>query len=123
MNTQGRERALVVDDNPAALFAVSAVVDGMGFEVDEADGPLAALALFDSKRYDLVVSDIRMPGDMNGVQLAQILHQKNADLPIILMTGYDEHINDGTQQFVVLRKPFEARELKAAITPRRARDA
>lgn len=123
MNTQERERALVVDDNPAALFAVSAVVDGMGFEVDEADSPSAALALFDAKRYDLVVSDIRMPGGMNGVELAQILHKKNADLPIILMTGYDEHINDGAKQFVVLRKPFEARELKAAIKPRGARDA
>lgn len=115
MDTRGRERALVVDDNPAALFAVSALIDGMGFEVDEADGPFAALALFEAKHYNLVVSDVRMPGDINGLQLAQILHQKNADLPIILMTGYDEHINDGADQFVVLRKPFEARELKAAI--------
>lgn len=115
MTTQECERALIVDDNPAALFAVSAIFQGMGFEVDEADGPLAALALFDTKPYDLVVSDIRMPGDMNGVQLAQILQKKNADLSIILMTGYDEHINDGAEQFVVLRKPFEPRELKAAL--------
>lgn len=123
MDTQERERALVVDDNPAALFAVSAVVDGMGFEVDEADGPQTALALFDAKHYNLVVSDIRMPGDMNGVQLAQILHQKNAALSIILMTGYDEHVNEGAQQFVVLRKPFEARELKAAIKRQAAGNA
>lgn len=120
MDAQGRPRALVVDDNPAARFAVSAVIDGMGFEVDEADSPRAALALFDLKRYDLVVSDIRMPGDMDGFQLAQILHQKNAELAIILMTGFDEHINDSAQQFVVLRKPFEARELRAAINPRGA---
>lgn len=115
MDTQERERALVVDDNPAALFAVSAIFEGMGFEVDEADGPQTALALFAAKSYDLVVSDIRMPGDMNGVQLAQMLQKKNPDLSVILMTGYDEHIKDGAERFAVLRKPFEPHELKALL--------
>ena len=113
----------MVDDNEAALFAVSAVVQGMGFDVDEADGPLAAMRLFDAHPYALVVSDIRMPGDINGVQLAKILQKKDAGLSIILMTGYDEHLGDGAEHFPVLRKPFEPRELKAAIKRRTAGNA
>lgn len=123
MEMQVRERALVVDDDAGVLFAVSAIIQGMGFEVDEADGPRAALALFDAKPYDLVVSDIRMPGDVNGVQLAQILQKKDADLSIILMTGYNELMQDGAQHFPVLPKPFEPRDLKAAIKRHTAGDA
>lgn len=114
---------MVVDDDVGVLFAVSAIVQCMGFEVDEADGPRKALALFDAKPYDLVMSDIRMPGDMNGVQLAQILQEKNAGLSIILMTGYKEHIHDGAEHFPIIPKPFEADELKEAIKRRIPGDA
>lgn len=115
METRRREKALVVDDNTEALFAVGAIVRAMGFDVDEADGPLAALALFDASRYDLVISDIRMPGDIDGVQLAQILKKKTAGIRIILMTGYDGDLSDGADQFTLLRKPFSLLDIKAAL--------
>lgn len=111
MQPNVRERALVIDDNPAALLAVSELVQRMGFDVDEADGPLAAMELYASKTYDLVVSDIHMPGDIDGVQLARIIRRRNADQSIILMTGYAERLGTDAGEFVILAKPFGSADL------------
>ncbi len=115
METKIRERALVVDDNPAALFAVSALIQGMCFEVDEANGPLAAIALYEARSYDLVVSDIHMPGGIDGIQLGRIIRRKNAAQAIILMTGHAEHLNAGAGEFIILAKPFESADLRKAL--------
>lgn len=104
-----------MDDNPAALLAVSALCQSLGYDVDEADGPLAAIELFENKTYDLVVSDINMPGDINGIHLARILQRRNSELAVILMTGYADSMAEGAGDFVVLAKPFDAADLRKAI--------
>lgn len=115
METKVRERALVVDDNPAVLLAVSELVQGMGFEVDEADGPRAAMELYRAKDYHLVVSDVHMPGDIDGIQLARIMRRKNAKQSIVLMTGYAERLGVGAGEFPIIAKPFEAKDLRNVL--------
>lgn len=115
MEVGARERALVVDDDTGVLFAVSAMIQDLGFEVDEAQNADSAIKLFETKTYDLVVSDINMPGDIDGIQLARIIRRKNVKQPIILMTGYSERIDDGAREFIVLAKPFGVDEIKNVL--------
>jgi CheY-like chemotaxis protein len=115
LDINARARALVVDDNVAALFAVSAMCQSMGFDVDEADGADAALALYEAKTYDLVVSDINMPGEIDGIQLARRIRRKNANQSIILMTGCGERFGSGAAEFVILAKPFGVEDLRKIL--------
>ncbi|ETN86446.1 response regulator receiver domain protein [Necator americanus] len=59
-------------------------------------------------RFDLVLSDIHMPGTMNGIDLAEALQELEPELPVILVTGYAEELERTRNADVrVLSKPFD----------------
>jgi len=61
---------------------------------------------------DLVLSDIEMPGDMDGIALAQRLSQRQPPMPTVLMTGYGARLKQAEQQqFDVLPKPCSSQAL------------
>jgi len=62
-----------------------------------------------------VLSDIVMPGTMNGIELAHIIRRKRPRLPIVLVTGYAASAVNASE-FVVLRKPYRFEQLRQAIT-------
>jgi DNA-binding LytR/AlgR family response regulator len=62
-----------------------------------------------------VVSDIVMPGDMNGAELARAIRARKPHLPIILVTGYAGPASSEAADFLVLRKPYLAADLRRAI--------
>jgi DNA-binding NtrC family response regulator len=64
----------------------------------------------------LVVSDIVMAGEMDGIQLARRIREKKMRMPILLVTGYAEQLNAADTSFTVLRKPFRLVELNRAIS-------
>jgi CheY-like chemotaxis protein len=72
-----------------------------------------ALQLFERETFDLVVSDIVMPGEMNGVELARTIRAARPGVPILLVTGYAGP--SGGAEFPVLRKPFRFEQLRHAI--------
>jgi CheY-like chemotaxis protein len=87
-----------------------------GFEVMEAEDGEAALRLLEGgPRPDAVFSDIVMPGQVSGVDLAGILRQRYPGLPVILATGYTEQQVDvpGVQ---VLAKPYAIEQLVAILS-------
>jgi two-component system NtrC family sensor kinase len=67
-------------------------------------------------RFDLVFSDIVMPGLLNGVDLARSIKEQDASLPILLTTGYSNvaqtAMNEG---FSILRKPYDISALRSSI--------
>ena len=64
-----------------------------------ADGPAALERLHGGERYDLLISDIVMPGGMSGVELARAAHARDARLPIVLTTGYaGERLSHGASE-------------------------
>ena len=67
----------------------------------------------ETQRFDLVVSDIVMPGGMNGVELARTIRARRPDLPILLVTGYAGSAT--STEFPVLRKPYRFEQLRQAI--------
>jgi signal transduction histidine kinase len=113
--TQGA-RVLVVEDNAkVGEFAAQALAE-LGFEpvlVGDADAALAALA--ESDHFQVVFSDVVMPG-MSGIALGLEIRQRYPGLPIILTSGYSEAIvKSGTEGFPLLRKPYSIESLSRML--------
>ena len=77
---------LVVDDEAALRDLFATILGEAGWEVDVARNGEEALALLGGRQYDVVLSDIDMPG-MNGLRLLQAVRRRDLDLPVLLVTG------------------------------------
>jgi signal transduction histidine kinase/CheY-like chemotaxis protein len=107
--------ALLVEDNPEVADASRDMLAELGFAVNVAHDAQGALVLIGRRDFDLVVSDIVMPGDMNGAELARAIRARKPHLPIILVTGYAGPASSEAADFLVLRKPYLAADLRRAI--------
>jgi DNA-binding NtrC family response regulator len=112
-------KILLVDDEPGILLTLAANLELDGFDVSTAENGEAALELFGRETFDLVLSDVRMPG-MNGVELFRRIREMRPDFPVVLMTGFalEELIHDAIVEgvFAVLPKPFDVEEVVASLT-------
>jgi len=116
----GKENILFIDDEPAILDIGKGMLEHLGYKVEVRTSPIEALAAFTalSDKFDLIISDMTMP-KMTGDELAKELMAIRPDIPIILCTGFSEHINEeqakaiGIRKFVM--KPFIMREMAEAI--------
>jgi CheY-like chemotaxis protein len=114
------ERVLVVDDEEVLALMMRQTLSTLGYKADFATDPAVALALVcaDVQRFDLVLTDLTMPG-MTGLLLAAQLRQVRADLPIILLTGYSATLTaayvktQGLQD--LLQKPISIQSLGFAV--------
>jgi two-component system, cell cycle sensor histidine kinase and response regulator CckA len=96
---------------------VNRILDHRGYHVMQADHGDAALAICDSHGgpIDLLLTDVVMPGGMNGGELAALLRQRYPELKIIYMSGYtdgmliQQHVSSSEQAF--LPKPFTPQDL------------
>ena len=85
-------RVLIVEDEPLMRHYLIENLSRLhpSFAIaDAAHDGIAALALFEKNHYDLVITDLRMPG-MDGLQLIERIRSLGKTLPIIILTGYDE---------------------------------
>ncbi|MBA2405397.1 MAG: response regulator [Bdellovibrionales bacterium] len=105
---------LVVDDEPDLREIVASELEYMGAKVFQAENVSAAKELLEQHHFDLIVSDIRMPGG-TGVDLLNFVKAKNIDVPpIILITGFaditlENAFNQGAE--ALLSKPFKLEDL------------
>ena len=83
---QRRLSVLCVDDEAITLRLVARLLERMGFEAVSADSSVKALEIFDTRAFDLVLTDIRMPG-MDGHAFLRAIRARNADVPVIVATG------------------------------------
>jgi DNA-binding NtrC family response regulator len=101
---------LVVDDDDSVRLTLVANLDLDGFHVADVATAEAALALLDEETFDVVLSDVRMPG-MGGVGLVTELRNRHPEVPVVMMTAFsnEESIAGayGAGVFTVLRKPFD----------------
>jgi response regulator RpfG family c-di-GMP phosphodiesterase len=79
---------LVVEDNPEVLAVCVSMLEQLTYEVCAVSGALAALDVLEKKNFDLVVSDIVMPGGMDGAALANAIRARRPELPVLLVTGF-----------------------------------
>jgi two-component system NtrC family sensor kinase len=87
-----------------------------GAHVLAAASAVEGLALFENNPVDAVLSDMVMPGEMNGLDLARRMQATRKDFPVVLMTGYSAAAGPAAAEgFTVLRKPFTMALLGAAL--------
>src|ERR1700722_8216847 len=77
---------LIVDDGPAVARALRRVLEASGYTVSVASGGQLAVEAISKTAFDVVISDIQMPG-MTGVELLRSIRAQDLDVPVILMTG------------------------------------
>ncbi|RZJ08247.1 MAG: response regulator [Rubrivivax sp.] len=106
---------LLVEDDEALGDVTAALLQAHGARVMRASHAEAALRLLDAgAAIDIVLSDIVMPGSMDGVGLARRLREERPGLPVVLITGFSNTaMAEG--EFTVLRKPCAPTELVAAL--------
>jgi PAS domain S-box-containing protein len=118
------ETILVVEDNPALRRTVIHQLNDLGYRVLEVDNPTEALALLETAKVDLLFTDIVMPGNMNGVELADIAAGRWSGIKIVLTSGFprtqfpNDIENPGR---TLLSKPYRKADL--ALTLRTVLDA
>ena len=125
LQTRHNRTILVVDDEPVVLMLVGDTLRDLGYTIIEARDGAEALRLWAKHReFDLVITDVGLPGGLNGRQLADALRVGTPDLPVLFITGYAENaaLGNGTLDhgMEVITKPFALVDLAAkvkAMTP------
>jgi PAS domain S-box-containing protein len=104
------ETVLIVDDEPSVRMLVGEVLAELGYRaIEAADGSSALQVLRSDARIDLLVTDVGLPGGMNGRQLADFGRIARPKLKVLFITGYAEKAVMGSgldQGMAVLTKPF-----------------
>jgi CheY-like chemotaxis protein len=114
------ETVLIVDDEPSVRMLVTEVLEDLGYTAIEAADSVAGLKVLQSDvRIDLLVTDVGLPGGMNGRQMADAGRERRPDLKVLFITGYAEnavlgngYLRPGMQ---VLTKPFVLETLASRI--------
>jgi excisionase family DNA binding protein len=112
-----RPRILVVDDEEAVRDLIARSLSGAEYDVDTAEDGATAVERLQSNDYDLLITDLKMPG-MDGLSVIREARRKSADMPIIIITGFSteasaiEAINLGVSGY--LTKPFRLPRVLAA---------
>jgi two-component system NtrC family sensor kinase len=106
-----------VEDNTDIAEVTRANLEELGFQVTHAGDAAAALDLLKQGRpFNLVFSDIVMPGELNGVDLARTIRDRHPSTPILLTTGYSNVAQSAMDEgFPILRKPYDTAELSNHI--------
>ncbi len=123
LDTTARSRVLkgsilLVEDDDEVAVLVTEMFRELGYRVVRVASAQAALgALADDVNVNLIFSDVMMPGQMNGIDLAKEVKRRRPDLPILLTTGYAGTTLEAAESecIRVLAKPYDVVSLEAAV--------
>jgi putative two-component system response regulator len=113
-----RPRVLCVDDESVILQILRRLLEVQGFEPVTCGDPLLALTVFDEGSFDVVITDIHMPG-MDGLAMMRSLRERQPELPVVVVTGHGtvdtaiQALREGATGMLV--KPFTGAELLAEV--------
>ncbi|ANC92968.1 hybrid sensor histidine kinase/response regulator [Azospirillum humicireducens] len=105
---------LVVEDDPIVALTVATALEDAGFTITRAATADEALPLLAAGQFDLLFSDVVMPGSMSGVDLARTAQRLYPSLPVVLATGYSEEVVRATG-VMVLPKPYRIEHLVGVL--------
>jgi CheY-like chemotaxis protein/signal transduction histidine kinase len=111
---QSHTEILVVDDELEVALALQSSLEEFGYVTSIATDAAQAIRSLSARKPALVLADIAMPGQMNGIMLAREVRQIAPAMPVLLITG-NPVAADGESEFPLLRKPIVSRDLHAAI--------
>jgi DNA-binding NtrC family response regulator len=111
-------RILIVDDDPGQRSLLTSFLQGQGFETVTAESGERALDLLRAGAFDMMISDVRMPG-LSGLETLRRARQQHATLPVLLVTAFTDvrdavaAMRDGALNY--LAKPIDLDELLASV--------
>ncbi|MBC8133597.1 MAG: EAL domain-containing protein [Deltaproteobacteria bacterium] len=114
----GRGLILLVDDEPTITRGYARTLSASGYTVEVANGGKEAAALFRQKAFDVIISDISMPG-MSGLELLRAVREHDLDVPVIIMTGGPavqsaiEAMEYGAHRYLI--KPVDPTQLEDVV--------
>lgn len=124
-------KVLIVDDEPDMVASLARIMVGAGFEVESACDGQEALAKSRTCGPDFVIMDIRMPR-MNGIEACLAVQQELPDVPIILMTGFSDALDEANEsifaracqqgQIRIMLKPLDLDRVIQMVRKGRAQD-
>lgn len=120
MNKNGKKtaRILIVDDDPGQRSLLNSFLKSQQFETVTADSGERALELLRNGKFDMMISDVRMPG-LSGLETLRRARKENASLPVLLVTAFTDvrdavaAMRDGAVNY--LAKPIDLDELLASV--------
>jgi CheY-like chemotaxis protein len=102
-------KVLVVDDDAVVNRSITRVLSGEGYQVRETMSGKEALAELDHQQYDLVFTDIKMPG-MDGLEMTSRVKKAHPGVPVVVITGFGTEANESRAKELgvagFLRKPL-----------------
>jgi PAS domain S-box-containing protein len=115
--------ALLVEDNEEVASVSAGYLEELGYTVEVAlNGSDALQKLQNGHSYDLVFSDLLMPGSVAGLELARVVRSSHPNIPILLTTGYSQKAQEAVREgFLIVRKPYDLQSLFKAICELRAK--
>ena len=121
------ETVLIIDDEPTVRLLIAEVLDDMGYQSIEAhDGSTGLKVLQSQTPIDLLITDVGLPGGLNGRQVADAARSLKPALKVLFITGYAEHAVVGGDALesgmAVLTKPFSLDALSRQVRAMLARD-
>ncbi len=117
-NGKAMPRILIVDDDPGQRSLLNSFLHSQGFETVTADSGERALELLRAGKFDLMISDVRMPG-LSGLETLRLARKEHSTLPVLLVTAYTDvrdavaAMRDGAVNY--LAKPIDLDELLATV--------
>ena len=119
VKVQAAKKVLVVEDDAMVLNSIQQMLAGTGFDVLMADNGDSGLALLNAQGdIDILLTDVLMPGSLNGVALADIAKEQFPNLQILLMSGYVgnlDSLHPTFSRYGFLQKPFNKSQLLNSI--------
>jgi CheY-like chemotaxis protein len=119
----GPLRVLIVEDSDAVASLMAGMVEELGHvPARVASAPAALRRMDEAGLPDLVLSDVMMPGGMDGLGLAEELRRRHRGLPVVLASGRADMVRQAAERAAIplLGKPFALADLAAAIAQARA---
>lgn len=112
-------KILIVEDSKEILANITLFLENMHYTVDCADNGMTAMYLIGNNRYDVIVLDIMLPGNVNGYDICKTMRECNNHTPVIMLTAKDsieerlQGFDSGADDYLI--KPFSLDELEARI--------
>lgn len=112
-------KILVVDDEPDWCELITLELGSRGYKIVSARHATEGLLYLRRGAFDLLITDVQMPGDMDGIDLVEIYRKEDPALKAIFITGHalEEKLSNALQdpKNLCLRKPFDMEELTRSI--------
>ena len=113
-----KESILIVDDEEHIRHLLGECLRGEGYLIESARDADEALAILTRKEFDLVLSDVRMPG-MSGLELLEVIREEHADVSVLMVTACDDvsmavqAMKEGSLDYVL--KPFRLEDVRKTV--------